>query len=172
LQLETNKGINIYFYVTHAPEELRHPYMEIIGEKGKITWNMQDENTVLELNNEPVIKFDNKGIDPYKEEFRVLAKKQFGEIKDLYCTPENTRNFVVAINGAYDSAQKIKAVPQNLVEEFSNEDGEYQTVLTGIDKLMDRAFRERKLLSDLNIDWAVKTDWFNVENYTAFNPFS
>jgi hypothetical protein len=37
---------------------------------------------------------------------------------------------------------------------------------------MDRAFRERKLLSDLNIDWAVKTDWFNVENYTAFNPFS
>ncbi|MFW5719309.1 MAG: Gfo/Idh/MocA family protein [Halanaerobium sp.] len=172
MELETVNGVNIYFYVTHAPEELRHPYMEIVGEKGKIKWYMETEETVIELKNGKVIKFDNNNIDPYKEEFRVVVRKQLGEIESLYCTPENTRNFVVAINGAYDSAQKIQAIPQDLVEEFTNDNNEYQTVLPGIDKLIDQAFAERKLLSDFDIDWAVKTKWVNVENYPGFNPFN
>lgn len=108
MQLETANGTNIYFYVTHSPEKLRHPYMEIVGEKGEIKWTMENEKTVIKLNNEKVIKFDNNNIDPYKEEFRIVAKKQLGKIDNLYCTPENTRNFVVAINGAYDSAKKLK----------------------------------------------------------------
>ena len=171
LEAETTMGTKIYFYVTHIPEGKRDPVMEIVGTKGKITWKMNEE-TKIELNNGEVIEFDNEGLDPKKEVFRIAADKHLSLIEDLYCTPENTRNFVVAINGAYDSAQKIKAVPRDLVEEFSNEDGEYQTVLPGIDNLIDRAFRERKLLSDLDIDWAVKTEWVNVENYTGFNPFN
>lgn len=172
MQLETANGINIYFYVTHSPEELRHPYMEIIGEKGKIEWKMQNEETIIKLDNEKVIKFDNDNIDPYKEEFRIAAKKQLGKIDNLYCTPKNTRNFVVAINAAYDSAKKIKAIPKNLINEFINDDHQYQTILTGIDQIFDKAFAERKLLSDLDIDWSVKTKWINVENYSCFNPFS
>jgi len=172
MELETVNGVSIYFYVTHVPEELRHPYMEIVGEKGKIKWYMETEETVIELKNGKVIKFDNNNIDPYKEEFRVVARKQLGEIESLYCTPENTRNFVVAINGAYDSAKKIKTIPQDLIREFSNDDGEYQTILPGIDDLIDRAFLERKLLSDLDVEWAVKTEWVNVENYPGFNPFN
>ncbi|ADO77016.1 Gfo/Idh/MocA family protein [Halanaerobium praevalens] len=172
MQLETANGTNIYFYVTHSPEKLRHPYMEIVGEKGEIKWTMENEKTVIKLNNEKVIKFDNNNIDPYKEEFRIVAKKQLGKIDNLYCTPENTRNFVVAINGAYDSAKKIKAIPKDLINEFINDDNEYQTILTGIDKLFDQAFAERKLLSELDIDWAVRTEWINIEEYSCFNPFN
>lgn len=172
LEAETTTGTKIYFYVTHVPEKMRHPYMEIVGTKGKIEWHMEAEKTKIELNDGNSIEMDNEGLDPNKEVFRIAADKHLGLIEELYCTPENTRNFVVAINGAYDSAQKIKEVPKNLVEEFTNEEGEYQTVLPGIDKLIDRAFTERKLLSDLDVEWAVKTDWINVENYTEFNPFN
>lgn len=173
LEAETTTGIKIYFYVTHVPEKLRHPYMEIIGTEGKIEWHMEAEKTRIELNEGEVIELDNDGLHPNKEVFRIAADKKLGLIDELYCTPENTRSFTVAINGAYDSAKKIKAVPGELVEEFTNDDGEYQTVLTGIDSLIDQAFKERKLISDLNkVDWAAKTDWVNVENYPGFNPFN
>jgi len=171
IELETTSGTKIYFYVTHIPEAKRDPIMEIVGTEGKITWQM-NEDTKIELNNGEVIEFDNEGLDPKKEVFRIAADKHLSLIEDLYCTPENTRNFVVAINGAYDSAQKIKAIPQDLIKEFNNDEGEYQTVLPGIDDLIDQAFAERKLLSDLDIDWAVKTEWINVENYPGFNPFN
>ncbi|SIR31731.1 Gfo/Idh/MocA family protein [Halanaerobium kushneri] len=172
LEAETTKGTKIYFYVTHVPEEKRDPVMEIVGTEGKISWKMNEE-TKIELNNGETIEFDNEGLDPHKEVFRIAADKKLGLIEELYCTPENTRSFTVAINGAYESAKKIKAVPQELVEEFTNDEGEYQTVLPGIDDLIDQAFAERKLISDLGkVDWAVKTEWINVENYTDFNPFN
>ncbi|RCW55410.1 Gfo/Idh/MocA family protein [Halanaerobium sp. ST460_2HS_T2] len=172
LEAETTTGTKIYFYVTHVPEKLRHPYMEIVGTEGKIEWHMEEEKTKIELNNGQVIEMDNEGLNPHQEVFRIAADKKLGLIEELYCTPENTRSFTVAINGAYDSAKKIKAIPQDLVEEFTNDEGEYQTVLKEIDDLIDQAFAERKLISDLEqVDWAVKTEWINVENYTAFNPF-
>ena len=171
LEAETINGTKIYFYVTHIPEENRDPVMEIVGSKGKISWK-KNEETKIELNNGEVLEFDNEGLNPKKEVFRIAADKQLGLIENLYCTPKNTRNFVVAINGAYDSAQKIKAIPQDQVEEFTNDEGEYQTVMPGIDQLIDQAFSERKLLSDLDINWAEKTEWVNVENYPGFNPFN
>jgi hypothetical protein len=170
LEAETTRGIKIYFYATHIPEEKRDPFMEIIGTEGKVSWKM-NEDTKIELNNGEVIEFGNEGLDPHKEVFRIAADKQLSLIENLYCTPENTRNFVLAINGAYDSMQKIKGIPQDFVEEFTNEDGEHQTVLPGIDKLIDYAFSERKLFSDLDVEWAVKSEWINLENYNTFNPF-
>jgi predicted dehydrogenase len=170
LEAETAAGTKIYFYVTHISEAEIDPVMEIVGTKGKITWK-KNEETKIELNNGEVIEFDNQDLDPKKEVFRIAAKKQLLLIDELYCTPKNTRNFVVAINGAYDSAKKITEIPQEKVKEFTNDQGEYQTILPGIEKLIDQAFSERKLFSELDLDWAVKTEWVNVENYSAFNPF-
>lgn len=172
LAAETTTGTKIYFYVTHVPEKTRHPYMEIIGTKGKIKWHMENEVTKIELNNGQIIEFDCEDLNPHQEVFRVAAAKQLGLIENLYCTPENTRSFTIAINGAYDSAKKIKVIPHQLIKEFTNDQGEYQTVLPGIDSLIDKAFEARKLLSDLNeVDWAAQSEWINLENYNIFNPF-
>ncbi|PRX28285.1 putative dehydrogenase [Orenia metallireducens] len=170
MEVETEAGTKIYFYVTHVPKVRRDPYIEIVGSKGKVAWYF-DETTKISLDNGEVIEFDNEGILPKEEVFRIAAKKHKGEIEELYSTPTNTRNFVVAINGAYDSAKKIKAIPTGCVEEFTNDDGEFQSVLEGIDEMIDQAFEERKLFSDLDIDWAEKTEWVNVEDYKGFNPF-
>lgn len=171
LEAETVNGVKINFYATHIPENILQPHMEIIGEKGKIIWD-KNERTRVELDNGKKIEFNNEGLDPNKEVFRIAAKKKIGEIDKLYSTLENTRNFVVAINGAYDSAKKIKTISENNIREFTNDNDEYQTILNGIDKLIDKAFSKRKLYSDLNVDWAVKTEWINVEDYSSFNPFN
>ncbi|GAB6099540.1 Gfo/Idh/MocA family oxidoreductase [Halanaerocella petrolearia] len=171
MEVETESGTKVYFYVTHAPKEKRDPYIEIVGTKGRAFWHF-DETTKIVLNSGEEIEFDNEGINPKLEVFRIAAKKHKKDIEELYSTPDNTRNFVVAINGAYDSAKRIRSIPESYVEEFETEKGEFKTVLEDIDDIMDQAFQERKLLSDLDVEWTTRTNWFNVEDYNRFNPFS
>lgn len=101
---------------------------------------------------------------------RVAAQVHRGDIPAPYCTLQNSRSFVVAFNGAYDSAQYITPIGEEFIH-YQGEGDEQWTVVKDIMELMDKACAERKLLSDLDIPWARKTRRVSVENYTAFNPF-
>lgn len=170
LEAETKDGVKIYFYVTHAPKDTQDPYMEIIGTKGKVYWNF-NEDTEIHLDDDEIVRFDNDGIDPWLEVIRITAKTHIGLLDKPYSTPENSRNFIIAINGSYESAKKIRPIPHKYVREYVTKDNEYKTELKDIDNIMDTAFKERKLLSDLGVEWAHRTESINVEDYTEFNPF-
>ncbi|MFA6639437.1 MAG: hypothetical protein WCS23_02730, partial [Defluviitoga tunisiensis] len=170
LEAKAANGTKIYFYVTHASEKKLDPYMEIEGTKGRAIWDFS-ENTKIVLNNGETMEFGNDGVDPHLEVFRVTARKHLGIIDELYSTPKNSRPFVVAINGAYDSAGKIIPIPEKYVEEFETEEKEYKTVLKGIDEVIYEAFEKKVLFSDLGVKWAVPTKEVNVRNYVFFNPF-
>lgn len=170
LEIETKQGQKLYFYVTHVPVQNYGPYMEIIGTKGKAYWSF-NEKTVIELKDGSKIEFDNQGVDPWLEVMRTAARCQLGEIERPYSTPENSRGFVVAINAAYDSAEKIRIIPDRYVKEFMTDEGEYKTVLENIENIMDKAFEERKLLSDIGVEWAKKTKEVDTTNYKEFHPY-
>lgn len=144
--------------------------MEIEGTKGKAIWDFS-ENTRILLANDETIEFGKDGVDPHLEVFRVTARKHLGIIDQLYSTPTNSRPFVVAINGAYDSAEKIIPIPEKYVKEFETEEKEYKTVLKGIDEIIEEAFEKKVLFSDLGVEWSVPTKEVNVKNYIFFNPF-
>jgi predicted dehydrogenase len=170
LEAKTVNGTKIYFYVTHASEKKLDPYMEIEGTKGRAIWDFS-ENTKIMLDNGETIEFGNEGVNPHLEVFRVTARKYLGIIDELYSTPTNSRPFVVAINGAYDSAGKIVPIPEKYVREYETEEKEYKTVLKGIDEIIYEAFEKKLLYSDLAVEWAVPTKEVNVRNYKFFNPF-
>ncbi len=170
LKAEAVNGAKVYFYVTHASERTRDPYMEIVGTEGRAFWEFSEKAKVV-LNHGEVLEFDNQGVNPHLEVFRVTAQKQLGLIEELWSTPANSRPFVVAINGAYESAGKIVPIPRESVREFETEDGEYKTVLEGIDEIIDEAFEKKALFSDLGIKWATPSTEINVEDYKTFNPF-
>lgn len=170
LEAETLNGTKIYFYVTLAPEQNQDPYIEITGTKGKAYWHY-NEKTVVEFNNGEKMEFDNEGVDPWEEVIRVAAKVHQGIIAKPYSTLENSRNFVIAVNGAYDSAKKVRPIPEKYVKEFTTADNEFKTELQDIEEIIGRAFQERKLFSDLGVEWAQKTETVNVEGYHEFNPF-
>jgi len=170
LEAETETGTKIYFYVNHTSQKSQDPYTEIIGEKGRAIW-YKNEKTEINFNNGSTQEFDNEGIDPWLEVFRTTARAHRGGLERPYCTPSNCRNFVVAINGAYESSKTISPIPEEYVEEFETEGGKFKTEVENIEEIMDEAFRKRKLLSDLDLEWARPTDSVNVENYKRFQPF-
>lgn len=172
VQLRTDTDVDVHFYVTHAPEERVDPHMEITTENAEVVWEQVDERTRVEYDDGHVETFDNEGGDPRLDVLRVTAERASGDREALYCTPENTRGFVAAVNAAYRSARQIKQIPDAFVSEFENDDGEYQTVVEGMNAVMDEAFAERKQLSETGVDWGVETRTVECNGDERFTPFS
>lgn len=169
LEIKTKDDVGIYFYVTHCPDVNYGPVTEIVTDKAVVTW-VNTEKTKITWNDGRVEEFDNEGLDPYLEVFRLPAKKFRGEIDQLPSTLENTRSFVLAVNGLYLSSKKVREIPAEYVKEFE-EKGDLRTLVQDIVPLMDKACAERKLLSDIGVEWAQPTETVSLEGLTEFNPF-
>jgi predicted dehydrogenase len=170
LEAETTSGVKIYFYVTHCPERQLDPVMEIVGTNGTAYW-YYSEATEIVYKNGTRETFTSEGVNPWVEVMRISALVHQGEVERPYSTLANSRSFVVAINGAYDSSRYIGTIPEHYVRYLGTGD-ERRAVVAGIDDLLDRACADRKLLSELNVYWARRTWRVNVEGYQKFNPFT
>jgi predicted dehydrogenase len=167
LRVACKSGATVHFYVTHCSKITFNPYMEITGTRGKAVWRM-NENTEITYSDGTRETFNNNGVDPWLEVFRTSARAYTGELEKPYCRADNTRSFVLAINGAYESSRKIHPVPLEFITEGENEAGDFATVIEGIEGIMDEAFSSRKLLSEIGVPWSVKTEPFSMEGYTEF----
>lgn len=170
MELITKEGVGIYFYVTHRSDINYGPVMEIHTDQALITWT-NDEKCTIKFKNGEEKTLDNEGIDPYLQVFNVPAQVKLGKLDGLYSTFENTRSFVVAVNGMYLSSEQIREIPAKYITESKNGKGDVKTECADIVKFMDQACAQRKLLSDIGVEWAVPTKAVNVENLTDFNPF-
>lgn len=170
LEAETVDGVRIYFYVTHCPENKLDPVMEVVGTDGMAQWHYSEE-VEIEYSNGTAERFNSGGVNPWTEVIRVAARVHLGELERPYATLDNSRSFVVAINGSYDSARYITPIPQHYVRYVGSGD-ERLAVVSGIDELFNRACNNRKLLSELSVYWARRTWRVNVQDYTSFNPFT
>ncbi|MFB6296785.1 MAG: Gfo/Idh/MocA family protein [Halobacteriales archaeon] len=170
LHAETVDGTDIYFYVTYAPEETSGPVIEVEGSEGSATWWM-DETAEVETAGGESVELDSSEGDPHHEVFRATARYYHGEQDELWCTLDNSRPFVVAINGAYESAGRIREIPGEYVREFEDEDGEYVTVVDGVDDVIAEAFEDRKLYSETGAEWTTATEPVDVRDYERFSPF-
>ncbi len=166
----TVDGVDICFYVTHSSKEQVDPYMEIRGTKGTATWSFK-EQVVITTDDGEEMTFDNEGVDPWVEVMRTAARVHTGELDALYCTLDNARSFVVAINGAYQSARQIVNIPEEFLVHHG-EGGSAKVEVKDVTALLDKAFAARSLLSDVAVPWAVPSQVFNVEGYKAFDPFA
>lgn len=170
LELETTNGIKIYFYVTHCSDINFGPIMEIVTDKAVVTWNNKEQTKITYKNGE-IVEFDGQGSDPYLEVFRIPAQKHLGIVDKIPSTLDNTRSFPVAVNGMYLSSKKIREIPKEYIKEFEDNRGDLRTECQNIVQIMDKAYAERKLLSDIGVNWAYPTEAVNVESLTEFNPF-
>ncbi|MFB6150878.1 MAG: Gfo/Idh/MocA family protein [Haloarculaceae archaeon] len=171
VQLRTDTGVDVSFYVTHAPEQRLDPYMEITATEGSVEWRQDGERTLVDYDGGETLEFDNRGGDPRLNVLTVTADYATGDRDELYCTPENTRGFVEAVNAAYRSARWIHPIPEEYVSEF-DDDGEYRTIVEGMDGVLDEAFEDRKLISETGVEWGVESRPVDASSVERFRPFS
>ncbi|QLH80471.1 Gfo/Idh/MocA family protein [Halosimplex pelagicum] len=167
----TECEVDLGLYVTHASAERRDPHILVTGTDGTAEWHY-DGTTTIQTHDGQRAEFDNEGVDLGKAVFRATARYQQGVSDELYCTPDNTRAFVVAVDGSFESSGSIVPLPDEAVHTETADDGAVHHVADGIEDLLNEAFTRRALLSEIGLPWAESRPGVDVTEYTRFTPFA
>jgi len=168
LRVTTEGGTEIHYLVTLAAEHDYDPVTYVEGDHGTVQWKMRGDAVLW--HDEPgqgeVILNDSRS--EHDEVFRNAIRYLLGETQELNCPLRMTRPYVLALNGAYESAQSIEQIPDAYVRRYQ-EDDEMHTELKGIDSAINECFRQRALYSEIGLEWARPSQPFLLKDYREFN---
>ncbi|MCS7119922.1 MAG: Gfo/Idh/MocA family oxidoreductase [Nitrososphaerota archaeon] len=167
LEVEVSGGARIYFYTTLCNPVQSSPAHRIVGTKGVAEWTVGgDAQIIYSDGRRELIREDGK--DERVEMFRNIARYVRGLDKEINCPLEMTRPFVLAVNGAYESARMIKDIPDRFLIK-REESGSISTTIIGIEEIIDKAYESQQMYSDMGVEWAYRTDYFPLKGYRMFN---
>ncbi len=156
------------FLASHVTEEYWGPTIEIEAEKGSVTWAMAKGFTARYEDGAEEV-FESQG-DRGRSEMvhNFVSAARAGDPSLLRCSVEDTRAFILALDGAHESSRRIHRIPEGkLLDEGT---AEQRTVVDGLDALIARCAAEGCLFSDLPDApaWAVATTPFDLTGYRMF----
>lgn len=168
LRAELDNGVDLTFSVTLCATRNYAQQMEVVGTRGSVFW---------ELGQQLVFR-DAKGVAtqlPYSEDsigrtvncFRNVAQAVRQPDVQLFTPIEATRNFTLTLNAAFESGRAARQIPAEFT--VCEPEGDSEAVyVRDIDEIVDRAFRERRLFSELGVPWALPTKPFDTTGYREF----
>ena len=143
-------------------------FIEVVGEKGKALWRI-DGDAEITYNDGSTETIANSMPRPNVEVFRNAIRHFRGEEDQLYCPLQMTRNFVLAVNGAFLSSGTTRKIPDAQLRHTKDEEaGKVYTEIPDINGVVERCFRERKLYSDLGLPWTTPTEFFDLDGLAEF----
>ena len=164
-------GVTVHFFATLCAAEQSQPEIEIVGEKGKAHWPAAGEVRIAYGDGSSEV-IEEPGENARDEVFRNAIRYLRGEDEELNCPLQMTRPHTLSVNGAFESSGGTHKIPDDMLKRYTDpddpEDTDVCTEIPEIEDVIDRAFAERKLYSDLGVPWAVPTRPFSVESYTRF----
>jgi len=168
LEIACDNGTRVYFYATLCGREPADVTIEVLGENGRAVCTNRGQAQLFAGDevSEEIVRGDT---EPRTEVFRNAARYLRGLDAELNCPLAMTRAHVLAVNGAFESARPPVTIPAEHLHVWSDAaSGEVFTHIRGIDELLQRAGAERKLYSDLGVQWARQTKPFTLRDYTRF----
>ncbi|SNX54649.1 Gfo/Idh/MocA family oxidoreductase [Thermoanaerobacterium sp. RBIITD] len=168
VKIVTTKGIEVYYYSTLCNKREELPYIIVEAEKANVYWNYDNKFRIKYFDgNEEV--YDGGKEDLFVKIYENMIEHLF-KGKELYCPVEITRNFVLASNGAFESSKEIFDIPDEFIE-VNIEDGKKFTYIKNIREIIEYASENKKLFSEMNVNWGRKTEKVNMKNYEKFDLF-
>jgi len=163
-RMTTPQNVSLQFYVTHACGQDIHPEIEIKGSSGSVNWAItryainqkeqvtaSDENTGMD--NSRMAMFDN-----------VIEKLNGGDVP--VCDLDIAATQTLCIN-AMHAASAIHTIPNNHYDVSQTPDAE-QVKINDIESILQKAFKDEKLPSELGIPWAKASEVFDCEKFDFF----
>ena len=167
IEIFTREGPGVFFLATTCPDDQFDPEITILAEKatvhrsydGRVSIRYNDgrvESPTLDDTRKHVAKFEN-----------FVAACAANDPQMLLCNLTMCRPFTLAINGAFESARRVRRIGAEYVTR-SGEGSAAKTVIAGIDAAICRGASQGALFSDLNLPWARPTATFDLTGYRHF----
>jgi len=165
LRIITGNGIKLYFYITHCSNGRYKDGMEIRGERGAIAWH--EGKAFFSAVGKPCEEVQMAIGCATVAEIVEQAKRKIEGQDAFFCDTKMAAAQTICANGAHESSL-IHAVPQDSIVR-TPQDGSVKTEIAGIDEIMQQAFQEEKLLSEINVPWAKPGPAVSMKGYRCFS---
>jgi predicted dehydrogenase len=173
LRVRCEKDVLVHSYMTLAGAPVYGPVMELICENGKVIWKNFNGETHIRYRDGREERFDNGPPEWAYGGFRNFVCAILGEER-LLCSPEVCRSHTLCVNGAHESCPVIQNFPSSEITAVTDKEMPPSDTMAVFDRvpilntLLQQAFTQRKLLSEIGIAWAVAGEPFNLKNYDHF----
>lgn len=162
LRAETDEGVDVFFVVSHCTEENVNPVFKLIGEAGEIELDYGGAARVR-LADGRCEEWASADAGPLVLP-NVIASIAGAE--PLRCPLALTRAQTLCICGSFESSP-IRPLPGAL----QRTDAEGATVFEGMTTLVQRAWAEGKLFSELGVEWARPGRRISLVDYGYFPTY-
>jgi predicted dehydrogenase len=170
LRVQTKEGPVIHFFSTLAGKANSPRVVTVVGTKGRIVFPGKGD-TIVEY-----ADGTKETVPPPQDDlwvsdvFRNAIRFMRGEEKALQCSLEMTRNFVLAVDGAWMSAGVPRKIPQEMLRIYHDEKTKSRAIeIPEIEELIDRGAAEGKLYSEMGAPWAEARKPFSLAGFKRFD---
>jgi predicted dehydrogenase len=163
----------LHSYMTLAGAPVHGPVMELACEHGEAQWGNFNGQTNIRYRDGSTEDFDNGPPEWVYEGFRNFVRAIRREER-LLCPPEVCRSHTLCVNGAHESCPVIQNFPPaeitvaTDIEMLPSEATAIFDRVPNLNALLQKAFAQRKLLSEIGVPWAVAGKPFNLQSYDHF----
>ena len=168
LRAEMEDGVQLFFVASHAINNSIDPIMEVECENGSINWNFENEKTVIRYKDGHKKLFREQDIEQkYENVFRDAIAVSTTRTRRPKSTMEVARPQVLVSNLAFESAQEIVTIPEKSLKYVNNKQGKKTTVID-MESILEQAYQNKSLFSEMNLPWAKETAEVSGNGYTHF----
>jgi predicted dehydrogenase len=168
LEIRTQHDQKLYFLATHCGLEPTNPSIHVECEKGRAEYHFND-HAIVHYADGREESFGHDKEHRTKMVLNLLDAVTHDEPSRIRCGLADTRNFVLAIDGAHESSGRVHRIPNAAVKRIEDAKGK-RIVVEGLTELLEAAGCRGCLISDLDDapDWAVQTEPFDLTEYNHF----
>jgi predicted dehydrogenase len=170
LEIQCDNGVKVYFYATLCAQKNSPIVVQVFGDKLRAVIQTGGPAKYY-AGDAPAGEVPDTRESGQADVFRNAVRFHRGAEPELNCPLAMTRAHVLAVNGAFASAGRPATVPAAHIKplELPEAPGHVFATIIGIEDLIARAAKERKLFSDLGVPWAVRTKAFPLKRYKQFS---
>jgi predicted dehydrogenase len=171
-RIQTSSGVEVKIYTTvcHCVNET--PYILIKGTKGQAMWNYRNQLQMITDHEEKNYQYEEKDTPRLVANiYKNLIQSILEPSQSLFAPIQSCRNFILTLNGAYESSKGTHRISDPYVETIQ-ENESIAIELRDVKSLFEFAVTEGKMFSEVPIEWAVKTLPFRTTGYEKFTLFS
>jgi len=168
--IEAVNGAMIYAHFTLCTEAPSQGpiHMRVVGENGTIE-GADSRSLCVKLNDGRTLPIEPNDVDPRLLIYRDTCRFILTDEPPLRCPVAKTRPFVLAVDGAFESNGCPRAVDAKFLRTEPFRDATARC-LEGVDEAIARGFQTGELFSELGLPWARPSKWFELGDYSRFEP--
>ncbi len=170
IETQTDQGATTYFIASHATQDETGVPIIVEGENGTATLDALERSARIVYSDGTEETFAAQTDPRSNMVANFIEAIKSDDASMIRCDLDDTRNAILALDGAHESSGKIHRIEGDAVRRDDDGTDKARTVVEGLNEAIASAAEKGCLFSDLDPapEWAVATHPYDLSGYDEF----